>query len=92
MASSSLGAWPPSTWRCPFSVAPASTIAMSTSPDALRLPATTSSKTDSSSSSNVGKGIHSPSFRASRTAPIGPRNGIGLRVSAAEAAFSAATS
>ncbi len=67
-------------------------MAMSTPPVSLRFPATTISNTDSSISSKVGKAIHSPSRSASLTAPMGPRNGMALTVSAADAALRAGTS
>ncbi len=61
-------------------------------PSSLRVPATTSSNTLASSSSNVGYAIHSPSLRARRTAPIGPSKGIGEIVRAAEAPLRATMS
>ena len=71
-----------------LSVAPASTITMSTFPSALRLPATTRSNTHSSSSVKVGNGIHSPRRNPIRTAPRGPSKGMSLMERAAEAPFS----
>jgi len=56
-------------------VASASTIMIATSSVTTR-PATTMSNTASSSWVCVGKATHSPSMSATRTAPIGPLNGI----------------
>lgn len=53
----------------------ASTIMIATSPDSVTRPATTMSKTASSSSVCVGKATHCLSIRATRVAPIGPENG-----------------
>ena len=57
------------------SVASASTIMMATSPVSVTRPATTMSKTASSSWLWVGKATHWPSMRATRTPPTGPENG-----------------
>ena len=64
------------------SLAPASTIMI-----ASRVPETTRSSSDSSSWLYVGLTTNSPSMRPTRTAPTGPRNGISLMVSAADAAI-----
>ena len=74
------------------SVPPASTIMIATSPSSRRRPATTISNVDSSPSWNVGCAIHSPSWCARRTAPIGPSNGMPETVSAADAPLIDATS
>jgi hypothetical protein len=63
-------------------LAPASTIMI-----ASRVPETTRSSSDSASWLNVGLTTNSPSIRPTRTAPIGPWNGISLIVSAADAAM-----
>ena len=83
---------PPAIRSMALSVAPASTITMSTCPAALRLPATTKSNTHSSSSVKVGNGTHSPLRNPSRTAPSGPSKGMSLMERAAEAPFSEGTS
>src|SRR5580692_935729 len=69
-------------------------MAMSVSASSVRArPATTSSKVDSSPSSNVGCGIQVPSVvKATRTAPIGPSKGIPESIKAADAALIASTS
>ncbi len=73
---SSVGAVaPPATSATVFSVASASTIMIATSPSGSTRPATTMSKTASSSWEWVGKPIHWPSTRATRVAPTGPENG-----------------
>ena len=53
----------------------ASTIMIATSPVSVTRPATTMSKTASSSSVWVGNATHWPSISATRTPPIGPENG-----------------
>ena len=53
----------------------ASTIMIATSPESVTRPATTMSKTASSSSVCVGNATHCLSIRATRVAPIGPENG-----------------
>ena len=58
---------------------------IATSPSSRRRPATTISNVLSSPSWKVGCAIHSPLKCASRTAPIGPLNGIPETVSAADA-------
>ncbi len=73
---SSVGAWAPfcrSVKVC--SVASASTIMIATSPDSVTRPATTMSKTASSSWLWVGNATHWPSISATRMAPTGPLNG-----------------
>ncbi len=76
-----------------FSVPPASTIMIATSPLSSSRPATTSSKLAASPSAKVGWAIHVPSCEyATRTAPIGPSNGMPLIMSAAEAALIDSTS
>ena len=57
------------------SVASASTIMMATSPVSVTRPATTMSKTASSSWECVGNATHWPSMSATRTPPTGPENG-----------------
>ena len=64
------------------SLAPASTIMI-----ASRVPETTRSSSDSASWLMVGLITNSPSMRPMRTAPTGPRKGISLMVSAADAAI-----
>ena len=66
---------PPSTRVQVCSVASASTIMIATSPVSVTRPATTMSKTASSSWLWVGNATHWPSIRATRTAPTGPENG-----------------
>ena len=68
-------------------LAPASTIMM-----ASRVPETTRSSSDCSSWLVVGLTMNSPSMRPMRTAATGPRKGISLMVSAAEAAMVPRTS
>ena len=68
-------------------LAPASTIMI-----ASRVPETMRSRSDSASSDIVGLTTNSPFIRPMRTAPIGPRNGISLIVSAADAAMVPRTS
>ena len=63
-------------------LAPASTIMM-----ASRVPETTRSSSDSASWLYVGLSTNSPSMRPTRTAAMGPWNGISLMVSAADAAI-----
>ena len=71
---------------------PASTIMMAISPFTSR-PATTIGKVESSCSSKVGYGIHSPSVEyARRTPPMGPSKGRPVSISDAEAALMAITS
>jgi hypothetical protein len=66
---------------------------IATSPSGRARPATTSSKVAWSPSWYVGWGIQAPSVdHASRTAPIGPSNGIPDTVRAADAALMASTS
>ena len=84
--------------RCPNSMAsamtdsgrilaPASTIMI-----ASRVPETIRSRSDSASSGMVGLITNSPPIRPIRTAPMGPRKGISLMVSAADAATVPSTS
>ena len=75
-----------------FSVASASTIMIATSPVSVTRPATTMSKTASSSWVWVGKATHWPSMRAIRVAPTGPENGRPESWVDIEAAFIASTS
>ncbi len=73
---SSVGAWVPDWTRFQVcSVASASTIMIATSPVSVTRPATTMSKTASSSWLWDGKATHVPSIRATRTPPTGPENG-----------------
>ena len=73
---SSVGAWtPPSIRVKACSVASASTIMIATSPVSVTRPATTMSKTASSSWPWLGKATQLPSIRATRTPPTGPENG-----------------
>ena len=70
------GAWAPEAILPKLvSVASASTIMIATSPESVTRPATTMSKTASSSWEWVGKATHWPSMRATRTPPTGPENG-----------------
>ena len=69
------------------SFAPASTIMI-----ASRVPATIRSSSESASSVCVGLMTNWPSIRPTRTDAIGPRNGISLIVSAADAASVPTTS
>ncbi len=90
---SSVGASaPPSTSLTVFSVASASTIMIATSPSSRVRPATTMSKTASSSSVCVGKATHWPRISATRTPPIGPEKGRPASCVDAEAALIATTS
>ncbi len=90
---SSVGASaPPSTSLIVLSVASASTIMIATSPSGSVRPATTMSKTASSSSLWVGKATHWPLISATRTPPIGPENGRPASWVDAEAALMATTS
>jgi hypothetical protein len=66
--------------------------APSTITSALRLPATTSSRSLSGSCAGEGFSTKLPPMRATRTAEIGPRKGISESVSAAEAPTNAARS
>ena len=84
VTSSDAGA-PSAIRRRPSGMEPASTMMMSIPPSLLRPPATTSSNTESSISSYVGKGIHSPSLSARRTPATGPSKGIELTIRAADA-------
>ena len=73
---SSVGAWAPDCTRFHVcSVASASTIMIATSPVSVTRPATTMSKTASSSWPWVGNATHWPSMSATRTPPTGPENG-----------------
>ena len=73
---SSVGAWTPLSTRVKVcSVASASTIMIATSPVSVTRPATTMSKTASSSWLWLGKATQLPSIRATRTPPTGPENG-----------------
>ncbi len=73
---SSVGAWTPLWMRFhACSGASASTIMIATSPVSVTRPATTMSKTASSSWLCDGKATHWPSMRATRTPPTGPENG-----------------
>jgi len=66
---------------------------MATSPLSSSRPATTSSNVPASPSSKVGCATHVPSCEyATRTAPIGPSNGMPLIMSAADDALIASTS
>ena len=73
---SSVGAWAPDWTRSQVaSGASASTIMIATSPVSVTRPATTMSKTASSSWLWLGNATHWPSIRATRTPPTGPENG-----------------
>ena len=90
---SSVGAVaPPATSSIVFSVASASTIMIATSPSGRTRPATTMSKTASSSSVWVGKPTHWPLIRATRVPPTGPENGRPESWVDAEAPLIASTS
>ncbi len=90
---SSVGASaPPLTSSMVFSVASASTIMIATSPSSRTRPATTMSKTASSSSVWVGKATHWPLMSATRVAPIGPEKGRPASCVEQEAALIATTS
>ena len=89
---SSVGAVaPPLTSSIVLAVASASTIMIATSSPTTR-PATTMSKTASSSWLCVGNATHWPSMRATRVAPIGPLNGRPASCVDIEAALIATTS
>ncbi len=75
-----------------FSVASASTIMIATSPSSRTRPATTMSKTASSSSVCVGNATHWPLISATRMPPIGPEKGRPASCVDAEAALIATTS
>ncbi len=90
---SSVGASaPPSTRVIVLAVASASTIMIATSPSSRARPATTMSKTASSSSVCVGNATHWPLTRATRTPPMGPENGRPASCVEQEAALMATTS
>ena len=72
--------------------APASIMAMATSPFSTTRPATTISNTARSRSLQRGKATHWPSMSARRTPDTGPENGRPEIIVDAEAAFSAMTS
>src|SRR4051812_7016364 len=73
---SSVGAWTPDwTFSQVCSVDSASTIMIATSPLSVTRPATTMSKTASSSWVWVGNATHWPSMSATRVPPTGPENG-----------------
>ena len=72
-----------------FLPAPASIIAIATSPFSITRPATTISKTARSRSLQRGNATHWPSMRARRTPPTGPENGRPEMSVDADAAFSA---
>ena len=73
-------------------MASASTIMIATSPVSVTRPATTMSKTASSSWLWLGKATHWPSMRATRTPPTGPENGRPESWVDIEAALIASTS